>query len=104
MSQKPSARSVPLTVDVAESLLGKMEARRKAAGSISEVVRTAIEGFDFAALPDQAAQKQQQISVRLPAATKAMLVKMARKKGMGVGNLVRLALEASMEKGAKKKR
>lgn len=101
-SRKPSA---PLTFDLPESLIARIETCRKGHGfaTASEVVRTAISGFDFeSCVPTR--DPHRQISVRVTADQRSTLRRYARQKNASVGELLRLALEAMPAKGAKKKK
>lgn len=100
LSRKSSA---PLTVDLPESLLSRIEAIRRGHGleSTSAVIRNAIEVCDFDRFaPDRDAHRQ--ISVRITADQRAMLKRQARLKRASVGELLRLALESMPVKGRKK--
>jgi Arc/MetJ-type ribon-helix-helix transcriptional regulator len=101
-SRKPSA---PLTFDLPESLIARIETCRKGHGftTASEVVRTAIGSFDFEGC-QPARDPHRQISVRIAPEQRAMLKRYARLKKASVGELLRLALEALPAKGAKKKK
>lgn len=91
-SRKPSA---PLTFDLPESLIARIETCRKGHGfgSASEVVRTAIAGYDFeGSVPTR--DPHRQISVRITADQRAILKRYSKKKNASVGELLRLALEA----------
>ena len=94
--------SAPLTFDLPVSLLGKIESSRKNHGlsTASEVVRRAIEEFDFEGC-EPARDPHRQVSVRLGSAQRAMLKRFAKKKDASVGELVRFALEAFAEKAPK---
>lgn len=98
-SRKPSA---PLTFDLPESLIARIETCRKAHGfaTASEVVRTAIAGYDFES-SDPARDPHRQISVRITADQRATLRRFARKKNASVGELLRLAIEAMPAKKKK---
>jgi Arc/MetJ-type ribon-helix-helix transcriptional regulator len=101
-SRKPSA---PLTFDLPESLIARIETCRRGHGfaTASEVVRTAIEGYDFdGCAPTR--DPHRQISVRIPADQRTRLKRYAKQKDASVGELLRLALEALPTKGAKKKK
>ena len=100
-SRKPSA---PLTFDLPESLIARIETCRKGHGfgTASEVVRTAIAGYDFETC-EPSRDPHRQISVRITADQRSMLKRYARKKDASVGELLRLALEALPTKGSKKK-
>ena len=69
----------------------------------SEVVRTAIAGYDFERC-EPSRDPHRQISVRITADQRSMLKRYARQKDASVGELLRLALEAMPSKGAKKKK
>lgn len=101
-SRKPSA---PLTFDLPISLIARIETCRKGHGfaTASEVVRTAIETFDFEGC-QPARDPHRQISVRIAADQRAMLKRYARLKKASVGELLRIAIEALPAKGAKKKK
>lgn len=101
-SRKPSA---PLTFDLPESLIARIETCRKGHGfaTASEVVRTAIAGFDFESC-SPTRDPHRQISVRVTADQRSTLRRYARQKNASVGELLRLALEAMPAKGAKKKK
>ena len=101
-TRKPSA---PLTFDLPESLIGRIETIRRGHGfgTASEVVRTAIEGYDFEGC-EPSRDPHRQISVRITADQRSMLKRYAKKKDASVGELLRLALEAMPSKGAAKKK
>ncbi len=101
-SRKPSA---PLTFDLPESLIARIEACRKGHGfaTASEVVRTAIAGFDFNRC-EPSRDPHRQISVSITPDQRATLKRFARQKDASVGELLRLALEALPTKGDRKKR
>lgn len=98
-SRKPSA---PLTFDLPESLIARIETCRKGHGfaSASEVVRTAIAGYDFEG-SEPSRDPHRQISVRITADQRATLRRYAKKKNASVGELLRLALEAMPAKKKK---
>ena len=100
-SRKPSA---PLTFDLPESLISRIEACRRGHSfrTASEVVRTAIAGYDFEDCKPER-DPHRQISVRITSDQRAMLKRYARQKDASVGELLRLALEAMPVKGKKKK-
>ena len=101
-SRKPSA---PLTFDLPESLIARIETCRKGHGfaTASEVVRTAIASFDFESCAP-AHDPHRQISVRITADQRSMLKRYSKQKDASVGELLRLALEALPAKAAKKKK
>ncbi len=94
--------SAPLTFDLPISLISKIESsrRRLALKTASEVVRLAIDKFDFEACKP-ARDPHRQVSVRLGANQRAMLKRYAKKKDASVGELLRLALEALPSKKTK---
>ena len=92
---KKSKPSAPLTFDLPESLIERIEACRKGHGfaTASEVVRAALANFDFASRkPDR--DPHRQISVRITADQRAALRRYSKQKDASVGELLRLALEA----------
>jgi len=91
-SRKPSA---PLTFDLPESLIARIETCRRGHGfkTSSEVVRTAIAGYDFDGC-EPSRDPHRQISVRITAEQRATLKRHARQKDASIGELLRLALEA----------
>lgn len=103
-SRKPSA---PLTFDLPESLIERIETLRKGHGltTASEVVRNAISGYDFETCAPTR-DPHRQISVRITTDQRSMLKRFAKTKNASVGELLRLALEAMPAKGgaAKKKK
>jgi Arc/MetJ-type ribon-helix-helix transcriptional regulator len=100
-SRKPSA---PLTFDLPESLIARIESCRKGHqySTASEVVRTAIGSFDFEGCRP-ARDPHRQISVRITSDQRAMLKRYARQKDASVGELLRLALEALPVKPKRRK-
>lgn len=105
MAKSSRNASAPLTFDLPESLIARIETCRKGHGfaTASEVVRTAIEGYDFETC-EPTRDPHRQISVRITADQRATLKRYAKKKNASVGELLRLALEAMPAKGAKKKK
>jgi Arc/MetJ-type ribon-helix-helix transcriptional regulator len=98
-SRKPSA---PLTFDLPESLIARIETCRKGHGfaTASELVRTAIAGYDFES-SEPSRDPHRQISVRITADQRAILKRYSKKKNASVGELLRLALEAMPAKKKK---
>jgi Arc/MetJ-type ribon-helix-helix transcriptional regulator len=94
MASKSKA-SAPLTFDLKKDLLQKIEDYQKKTGvkSKSEVIRDAIESFDYDRFQREA-EPHRQISVRLPVAQKRDLSKLARQKKVSLGELLRAALES----------
>ena len=101
MAKKNTPPPSPLTFDLPLSLIDKIETHRKKLGlkSTSEVVRHAISQFDIS-LYESDVPEHRQISVRLPAQTKAILVKAAKKKQVSVGELLRVAIDTLPAKSA----
>ncbi len=98
MPTKSSKVRAPLTFDLSESLLKKVDDYREKAGyaSNSEVIRNAIQQFDFSGYrSDDKAHRQ--ISVRIDSARKQELLRIARQKKTSVGELLRAALEGLSE-------
>lgn len=103
MAKKSSKPSAPLTFDLPESLIERIESCRKGHGfaTASEVVRTALANFDFATCkPDR--DPHRQISVRITADQRATLRRYSKQKDASVGELLRLALEALPVKPGRK--
>jgi Arc/MetJ-type ribon-helix-helix transcriptional regulator len=101
MPKDSERESSPLTFDLKEDLLGKIGQLQRQQGfsSKSEVIRHAIAVFDYPSFqPEDRAHRQ--ISVRLPQKQKATLLKLSRQKGVSVGELLRVALEALPAKAA----
>lgn len=95
MPKQPDSENSPLTFDLNDDLLAKLDdvCTRTGATTKSEVIRYAITAFDFAAFqPD--VRSHRQISVRLAPKQKTALIKQARSKGVSIGELLRVALEA----------
>lgn len=101
-SRKPSA---PLTFDLPESLIERIEACRRGHGfkTASEVVRTAIAGYDFETCAPTR-DPHRQISVRITPDQRSTLKRYSRQKDASVGELLRLALESLPTRPAKKKK
>ncbi len=94
MPKNSERESSPLTFDLKDDLLARLDALQAKTGmaSKSEVIREAISNFDYASFSPPAVGHRQ-ISVRLPQKQKAALLKLARKKRVSVGELLRAALE-----------
>lgn len=93
MASKNKA-SAPLTFDLSNDLLRKIEDYQKKTGvrSKSEVIRDAIESYDYDQFQREA-EPHRQISVRLPVVQKRELTKLARQKKVSLGELLRAALK-----------
>ena len=105
MAKSSRKASAPLTFDLPESLIARIETCRKGHGfaTASEVVRTAIAGFDFESC-EPTRDPHRQISVRITSDQRSMLRRFARQKDASVGELLRLAIEALSAKAPKKKK
>lgn len=90
-----SSKSSPLTFELTEEMLKRLEACRRGHGyvSASAVVRAALAAFDFAGFTP-ARPKHRQLSVRVSVEQRALLRRHARLKRVSVGELLRLALAA----------
>lgn len=104
MAKKSTPTPAPLTFDLPLSLIAKIETYRKkiGLGSTSEVIRLAIQGFDIDGYESDVSEHRQ-MSVRLPVQTKALLVKVAKKKHVSVGELIRVAIDSLPVKASGKK-
>jgi len=104
MAKTSRKASAPLTFDLPESLITRIESCRKGHGysSASEVVRTAISGFDFETCEPNR-DRHRQISVRISTDQRATLKRVSRKKNTSVGELLRIAIEAMPDRPKKKK-
>jgi len=99
MATRSRPVSAPLTFDLPDSLIAKIETCRNGHGlkTASEVVRMAIAQFNFdGCVPTR--DPHRQISVRIAGPQRAMLKRFARTKDASVGELLRLALESLPEK------
>jgi len=101
MSDK-SARPFPVQLEV--ELLDRLSepVREGRAKSVSAIIRTALERYDFANVVVMR-PAQLTISVRLPAGIRRNLKQISRSKHTSVGQLVRAAIEAylpQVESGA----
>lgn len=103
MAKKSAPTPSPLTFDLPLSLVAKIETQQKKLGvsSISEVVRHALAEFNLSQF-ESGTEERRQISVRLPAADKAMLVKAAKKQKVSLGEILRAAVESLPEKKTRK--
>lgn len=91
--KKPKS-STPLTFDLEEELLKKMQAyqRAVAARSISAVIRAALEHFDFNSFK-ASSSTHYQLSVRLPEDLKGKLINISDRKNVSIGELIRTAVK-----------
>ncbi len=95
MAKASDRESSPLTFDLKEDLLVKLESlqRSHAGTSKSEIIRHAISVYDYSRFEPES-QEHRQISVRLPDRQKTSLLKLSRQKAVSVGELLRVALES----------
>ncbi len=92
---KQSAKPFPLTMEVEFIDRLSEPVRDGKAKSISAIIRTALERYDFANVLVMH-PVQVQISVRLPPEIRRILKKVARSKHTSEGQLVRAAVEAHL--------
>jgi len=94
MPKDSERESSPLTFDLKTDLHEKILQlqRQHGAASKSEIIRHAISIFDYASFEPEK-REHLQISVRLPIKQRDMLIKLARKKDVSVGELLRVALD-----------
>lgn len=102
MASRNKKTSSPLTFDLPLSLITKIQSRRKSLGlgTASEVVRQAIQQFDFEKCTPPS-EPHRQISVRMTPDQRAMLKRYAVKKDTSVGELLRLAIDSLPAKRVK---
>lgn len=107
MATRQIKKPTPVTFDLSLDLLAKIEVCRKdqEVETASEVIRRALDQFDFAGCQPEVIPHRQ-ISVRLSAEQRANLKRFARVKGVSVGELLRMAVEAmpTTKPKAKKKK
>jgi len=105
MARHSRKAATPLTFDLPVSLIAKIGACRRghALKTASEVVRLAIDTFDFESC-QPVRDPHKQISVRVSGDQRSMLRRYARAKDASVGELLRCALEALPPKPGKKAR
>ena len=108
MATRSRSNSSPLTFDLPDSLIAKIESLRRQRNlkSVSEVVRLAVDEFDFTSC-EFTTDPFRQISVRVDDAQRGVLKRVARQKRASIGEVVRRAIEALPIKApasAKKKR
>jgi Arc/MetJ-type ribon-helix-helix transcriptional regulator len=94
MPVKKSSHWAPLTFDLTQPQVAKIEAARRllGLGTQSEVVRAAIGQFNFASY-EAKRPVHRQISVRLAPEMREKLRQHARRKNVSIGELLRVALE-----------
>lgn len=105
MSSQKTAASNPVTFELPVALIDKLESARarRGLGSSSEVIRIALEHFNYGSY-EVKREDRRQISVRLPDALKKNLQRQARIKRTSAGELLRAAIDHLPATGAKKKR
>ncbi|MDX2110941.1 MAG: CopG family transcriptional regulator [Verrucomicrobiota bacterium] len=88
-------RSVPLTFETSSALQERIERFRHntGAGTVSEVIRFAINKFNFDSY-EPVEPSRCQLSVRIPASVRNSLSIISRDKNASVGELLRAALES----------
>ena len=91
----PTRAPKPFPIQMEVEFLDRLSepVREGRAKSVSELIRTALEKFDFANVV-VVHPAQLQISVRLPVEIRRNLKKISRAKHTSVGQLVRAAVEA----------
>lgn len=105
MAKRSNQVSAPLTFDLPESLIAKIEASRRHHGlkSVSETIRFALSEFDFESYKP-AHDPHRQISVRIGTRQRLVLRRYAKRKSASVGELLRMAIESLPSRPAKKAR
>jgi len=95
MPHSKAAQIGPMAVQLEVEFLDRLSepVRDKKAKSVSEIIRTALERYDFTHMV-VVRTAQVMISVRLPAELRRTLKKTARAKHTSIGQLVRTAVEA----------
>lgn len=88
----------PLTFDLSDTRLRQLQQLQTSsnASSLSTLVRMALEAFNFRGYRPVAIPRRQ-ISIRLPHALKNDLSRIAKTKGVSIGELIRISLEAMFE-------
>jgi Arc/MetJ-type ribon-helix-helix transcriptional regulator len=94
MAAKTSSNWAPLTFDLTQPQVAKIESARHTLGlsTASEVVRVAIAQFDFSSY-EAKRPPHRQISVRLAPELREKLRGLAQRKNVSIGELLRVALE-----------
>lgn len=95
MAKKKSPVANPVTFELPLSLINKIEAARakRGLGSVSEVIRIALENFNYSQF-EVDRPEHRQISVRLPDALKKNLQRQARLKRTSAGEILRAAVDS----------
>lgn len=107
MAVKSSSSWAPLTFDLTQPQVAKIESARRTLNlpTASEVVRLAIAQFNYASY-EAKRPPHRQISVRLAPELREKLRRLAARKNVSIGELLRVALESliAAKAPAKKKK
>jgi Arc/MetJ-type ribon-helix-helix transcriptional regulator len=107
MAVKSSSSWAPLTFDLTQPQVAKIESARRTLNlpTASEVVRLAIAQFNYASY-EAKRPPHRQISVRLSPELRGKLRRLADRKNVSIGELLRVALESliAAKTPAKKKK
>ena len=103
MAVKSSSSWAPLTFDLTQPQVAKIESVRRTLNlsTASEVVRLAIAEFDYAGY-EAKRPPHRQISVRLAPELRDKLRRLAGRKNVSIGELLRVALESLTTKAPSK--
>lgn len=95
MAKKNPPVANPVTFELPLSLVEKIEATLSSNGarSVSEVIRVALEEFDYSQFQADRAEYRQ-ISVRLPQGIKKTLQRQAKLRRVSAGEILRAAVDA----------
>jgi Arc/MetJ-type ribon-helix-helix transcriptional regulator len=95
MAAKSSSSWAPLTFDLTQPQVAKIESARRTLNlpTASEVVRLAIAQFNYASY-EAKRPPHRQISVRLSPELREKLKRLATRKNVSIGELLRVALES----------
>jgi hypothetical protein len=95
MAVKSSSSWAPLTFDLTQPQVAKIESARRTLNlpTASEVVRLAIAQFNYASY-EAKRPPHRQISVRLSPELREKLKRLATRKNVSIGELLRVALES----------
>ncbi len=95
MAVKSSSSWSPLTFDLTQPQVAKIESARRTLNlpTASEVVRLAIAQFNYASY-EAKRPPHRQISVRLAPELREKLRRLATRKNVSIGELLRVALES----------
>lgn len=102
MPKMPSR--TPLSFEIDEALSASLEGLRKKLGNVpvSQLIDYAIGSYDFAELDAMAGGERRQLSVRLVDEKRNVLNQVSKSQKVSMAYLIRIALEALVEKGSKK--